>query len=132
VHLASLIYRLPALLYAGLLFWLSSRSQLPLVDLGWGFEDKLAHFGAYAVFSVLIYVALTRPQRLVRHAHVWAVALGVLYAFTDEWHQITVAGRFFEVGDLVADGAGLVAAQLFLYRLDRRRGRTLATMSRHD
>ena len=132
MHLASLIYRLPALLYAGLLFWLSSRSRLPFVDLGWGFEDKVAHFGAYAVFSALIYVALTRPQRRVRHAHVWAVALGALYALTDEWHQTTVAGRFFEWSDLIADGAGLVAAQLFLYRLDRWRDRTPRTASRHD
>ena len=118
---AVLLYRLPALLYAGLLYWLSSRPRLPEVDLGLGFEDKLAHFAAYALFSILLYLALTRPTPWVRRPHLWAVILGVLYALTDEWHQSTVPGRLFEVGDLVADAAGLVAIQWLIYRLERRR-----------
>jgi len=115
---------LPAILYAALLYWLSSRPRWPLPRLGLGFEDKIAHLAAYALLSALTYLALTRPSPVVRRPHVWATILALAYALSDEWHQRHVPGRFFEVLDLAADALGIVSAQLAIawHRL-RRAGR---------
>jgi VanZ family protein len=114
------IYRLPAVVYAALLFWASSRSRLPLPNFGLGFEDKLAHFAAFAILSVLVYVALTRPSRIAQKPHGWAVALASLYALTDELHQRAVPGRLFEWTDLVSDVAGILVAQWLISRWEHR------------
>jgi VanZ family protein len=107
--------------YAALLFWASSRPHLPLPKFGLGFEDKLAHFAAFAILSILVYVALTRPTPIARNPHVWAAGLASLYALTDELHQRTVPGRLFEWTDLVADVAGILVAQWLISRWERRR-----------
>jgi VanZ family protein len=113
--LQNLLFRAPAVLYAAALFFASSRSRLPLPDVGIRYEDKLLHMLAYAAFSLLLYLALTRPHPVVRHGRMWAVAIGVVYAASDEWHQWFVPGRFAEGTDLAADAVGLVGAQLVLW-----------------
>ena len=117
-----LVYRLPAVLYAALLFWASSRSRLPMPEFGLGFEDKLAHFAAFAILSVLVYIALTKPTRIARNPHAWATGLASLYALSDELHQRMVPGRTFEWSDLLADMAGIIAAQWLLSRWEHRAG----------
>ncbi len=108
-------YWLPAGLYAGLLFWLSSlqSDELPSLPL-W---DKLQHLLAYAGMGFL-FVRAFRP--VVRHWSVWLI-LGVaaggalLYGVTDECHQRFVQTRSPESGDLLADGlGGFVGGVVFL------------------
>jgi VanZ family protein len=118
---AGVLYRAPAVLFAAALFWASSVPRLPLPDLGFALQDKLGHAIVYAVFSLLIYVALARPKPLMRHPHAGAVVLGALYAASDEWHQLSVPGRTGEIGDLVADTVGIVLAQLCLIWYRHRR-----------
>jgi VanZ family protein len=118
---AGVLYRAPAVLFAAALFWASSRPRLPLPDLGFALQDKIGHGLVYAVFSLLIYLALAKPRPLVRHPHAGAVVLGALYAASDEWHQLAVPGRTGEIGDLVADIVGIVLAQLCLIWYRHRR-----------
>lgn len=113
-------YRLPAILYAIALFWASSLSRLPLPKLGLQFQDKLIHVVAYAIFSYLIYRALFRPHPLIARVHVWAAGLGLLYAISDEVHQMFVPGRSPELWDLVADAVGIVGVQLVIWWWRRR------------
>jgi VanZ family protein len=99
----------PALLWAGIIFALSSQPTLP-VSLGNG-RDKIAHFTAYAVLGLLIARALPPRGRLV-----WlAILLGSLYGASDEFHQHFVPGRSVDVFDWVADSLG-AAAGTFIYR----------------
>ena len=121
-----LLFRAPAVLYAALLFWASSRPRLPLPQLGLGFEDKVAHFFAFALLSLLVYIALTRPTPIIKRPHFWAVVLATLYALSDEWHQGSVPWRFFEWADLLADFAGIVLAQWLVFHWERRRSRSKA------
>jgi VanZ family protein len=101
---------LPALLYAGLIFLVSSLSRPPGPPLVHGL-DKAVHFTVYAGLGLLAARALAghgvRPGR----AALWALALSALYAASDEVHQAFVPGRSSEVWDWVADvlGAGLAA-----------------------
>ena len=101
----------PALLWAAVLFAVSSRSTLP-GDLGGGI-DKLAHFGAYAVLGVL----LARAAVGSRWSIAWPVLIGLAYAASDEIHQYFVPGRSADAGDWLADGLGVGAGCLLVYRV---------------
>lgn len=101
----------PALVWAVVLFLISSRPTLP-ADLGGGL-DKVAHFGAFAVLGLL----LARAALAWRIPIGWPMALGIAYAATDEIHQHFVPGRYPDVADWVADALGVAAGCILLYRL---------------
>lgn len=105
----------PALLWAALIFALSSRPSLPLPGSG---LDKLAHFGTYAVLGLF----LGRGGAASSVPVVGIVLLGWLYGASDEVHQHFVPGRSPELLDWVADALG-VAAGVASYQLLRRRFR---------
>jgi len=107
------------LFYAGLIFYLSSlhHPQVPRFP----YSDKIYHAIIYCGFGFLFVRALN-PSRDPTHFG-WSqvrilevAALGAtVYGLTDEFHQIFVAGRSPEVGDLIADGiGGLLGGTLYL------------------
>lgn len=119
----------PALVWAAVIFALSSRPTLPI-----GLEsglDKVAHFAAYAVLGA----ALAHGQRATGWSWLAALALGLGYAFSDELHQSLVPGRSAELGDWIADALGTGAGILAYHRWRRdrpgraRRGADAATPS---
>ncbi|HSK17485.1 MAG TPA: VanZ family protein [Gaiellaceae bacterium] len=98
---------LPVLLWAGLIFALSS---VPGLGTGLGTWDlalrKLAHVAEYAVLGALLQRALAREPL--------AFVLGSGYAVTDEIHQAFVSGRQGSALDWLIDTVG-VAIGVFLY-----------------
>ncbi len=99
----------PVVLCAGVIFALSS---IPSLSTELGIWDlvlrKLAHLVEYAVLGALLYRALRREPA--------AVALGSLYAVTDELHQAFVPGRQGHALDWVIDTVGVVAGVFLLSR----------------
>lgn len=91
---------IPALLWAGTIYYLSSQPDLPQPPLGFEGIDKLMHAAAYGGLMVWCLVG-DRGRR----SGVW---LGVvaLYGLTDELHQALVPGRSPDVVDWLADVAG--------------------------
>jgi VanZ family protein len=97
----------PAALYAGLIFWLSSLSNVPT---GPENSDKVFHFFLYFLFAALLWRAM-RTQYFQRHKMLRGLAvllIGALYAASDEIHQMFVPGRTSSVFDWMADVAGIV------------------------
>jgi VanZ family protein len=101
----------PALLWAAVLFAVSSRPTLP-ADLGGGL-DKVAHFGAFAVLGLL----LAHGGVTWRLPIGWPIFFGLAYAATDEIHQAFVPGRYPDAADWVADALGVAAGCFFFYRI---------------
>jgi VanZ family protein len=104
---------LPAVVCAALIFYASSRSSIP-VPLTGG-SDKLAHFGAYAVFGF----ALGHARATTGIPVALAALIGGLYAISDEVHQSFVPGRSPDFADWVADAAGILFG-LFAHHAWRR------------
>jgi VanZ family protein len=108
----------PSLLWAAVIFALSSRPTLPRLPgvLGW---DKLQHTAGYLVGGVLLARALTGSRR----GMAIAALLGLLYGVSDELHQLLVPGRNASVLDWCADALGIflgiAAWRLTLHRLGR-------------
>jgi VanZ family protein len=99
----------PVVLWAGLIFALSSISDL---GTGLGTWDlvlrKLAHIVEYAILGALVYRAVGREPA--------AISLASLYAATDEVHQSFVSGREGSPVDWAVDTVGVVAGVLLLSR----------------
>lgn len=119
-----------ALLWMGVIFYLSSQSGLESAHLSSGFREKLlsflglffpaiktasfdgfdyfirknAHFFAYLFLGILVYFAVTNshwPKPFFT-----AMIICVMYAASDEWHQLFVPGRSGQISDVLLDSSG--------------------------
>ena len=70
---------------------------------------KAAHISAYFVLGILIYSLLKEYRLHIKHLIIASIALAMLYACTDELHQMFVPGRSGEVRDVLIDTAGAAA-----------------------
>ncbi|MFH0798135.1 MAG: VanZ family protein [Candidatus Woesearchaeota archaeon] len=105
------VYWLPILLYAGLIFCLSSMPSLLHPDIVPDFtmQDKGYHIIEYFFLSFLILRLMLHYK--VKNKYMYAILLATLYGVTDEFHQIFVIGRYFSGWDMLAN---LVGASLIL------------------
>jgi VanZ family protein len=102
---------LPVVVWAAVIFAFSS---IPSLNSGLGTWDtvlrKAAHMTEFAILGVLLWRALG--------VEVWALALSIAYAASDEVHQLFVRGRHGSPVDVAIDTIGIVAglAVLRLWR----------------
>ena len=112
----------PPVLWMGLILVMTSWPKLELRALA-ASGDKVAHFSAYLVLSLLSARAAFPSRRPWRTA-VAIVATVAVLALLDELHQAWIPGRFPEVRDWIADigGAivGMLLAPLFFQPAPRR------------
>lgn len=94
-------------------------------------KEDLGHFGHILEFALLGFTALRAivwQQDLSSKLILVSAALSVVYAISDEFHQLFVPGRAFQVQDLLFDGLGiLVGFILQAYFLGRRRNKIQAS-----
>lgn len=111
-------YQGPAWLWAILIFVGSSVPGLTAPDLGFQWEDKLAHLIEFAVFGFFLMRAFSGSKNRLLRRHGWllTILLGTIYAATDELHQRLVPGRSADVADWIADVLGILTGQ-FAYFL---------------
>jgi VanZ family protein len=119
-------YWFPVIVYCAAIF---VQSAFPSPDSlsSFPFGDKVMHFMAYALMSVLFFRALEKTWPLWRitwHA-LSSVVFTAFYGVTDELHQSFVASRMAEGMDILADFSGgafgalfFVLVRIFLKRPD--------------
>lgn len=105
-------YWVPVILYAGLIFTISS-FPLPPPKVEIPFIDKFIHLIEYGILGFLFYRAL-RVSKLAKRVFVLAIIFSILYALSDEIHQYFVLGRNCDLRDLAADSLGVVLVALYL------------------
>ncbi len=105
-----LFYWAPVVLYAALIFFLSSLSEpdVYVPPLPIPYADKALHAFEYGLLAVLTYRAFRYAGGTwsAAHAGLLAVAASTAYGMTDEFHQAFVPLRDANVWDLVADCMG--------------------------
>lgn len=124
-----------AAISGGLLGWLVDQLTRLMPDLSLDldyfhhFIRKTAHFAVYAVLGMLTLTAVrqSRPLNTARPLRVsWppgrielllAWLISIVYAVTDELHQITVPGRSGEFRDVVLDSCGALSGILLMVLL---------------
>ncbi|MEE9525310.1 MAG: VanZ family protein [Candidatus Woesearchaeota archaeon] len=104
--------------YAALIFYMSSLPRLippslegGLIDLiaNYSIHIGLAHFIEYAILSLLLFRALYVSK--VKNPAVYAVVIAIVYGITDEFHQLFIPNRMFDVIDLFFNTIGAIAVQ---------------------
>lgn len=88
-----------------------------------GVVRKNAHFFAYFILGFLVIHALRRSGLSGFRGALPALAVCVLYAVSDEVHQLYVPGRSGQVRDVLIDsaGAGVAIGLAMAFRFGRRR-----------
>ena len=83
-------------------------------------SDKVAHFVAYAILTVLggLYLMARAVHVRVGHLLLWGVVYA-LYAAADEWLQSFV-GREMSLTDWFADVAGILTGTAIMILIRRR------------
>jgi VanZ family protein len=101
-------YLLPPAAYYGLIFFLSAQSRFP-VQAPFRFFDKIAHFGVYAGFGIILIWSWRRMVRQPGSSRILGPFLiGLAGGVLDEIHQIFVPGRNPDVFDAAADAIGVL------------------------
>ena len=117
------IYRILAVFWMALIYWLSSRQSLPAPDLFRG-QDKIEHAVVFGILAMLIGLSFNAVQGKGRKKRLLILTLFVaLYGFSDEFHQYFVPGRDPSFWDLCADASGGFLAACFLLRKKQRLSR---------
>ena len=99
--------QLPAIVWIGVIFWLSSIHRIPNLHILMG--DKIAHtlfYGVLCGLSFRAFVMQDKFPRLKRCALCSAFLFTILYGITDEVHQLYVWGRTSDILDVTADAFG--------------------------
>ena len=109
------------ILASAFLWWLSDQPSLTPPDLGFNFQDKLYHAVAYAGYGTLLVMFVLNwfSHWSVRMQVMTVLAIGLLFAASDEYHQTFVDGRVGSVADWIADAIGVGLASLLLLRRRR-------------
>ncbi len=95
----------PVIFWMALIFFISSLHDAPLPP---GMSDKSGHGLGYIGLSVLLVRAMVGgfPRPVSLGVAVVAILVTMTYGMSDEIHQLFVAGRSSDVGDLAADTVG--------------------------
>ncbi len=112
-----LYYKAPPVLYAALIIYVSTMSQVAPPDLGVTWTDKIYHFGEYFVYALLIFRAFPSVRNSPRKALYYTLlfTFGLAYGGIDERVQYYIPGRDSSVFDWMADAVGyLVGGTLFV------------------
>jgi VanZ family protein len=111
LHKKYLIH-LPLIIYWIILFILTSLPTGLALETR-NISDKLLHFGAYGILSVLLYLNMSfqnKFQLLKKYPATITVLIASLYGLFDEIHQMFVPGRSAEFLDWLADFSGSLLA----------------------
>lgn len=108
---------LPLGIYWLILFTLTSLPSTSFAD-ALRFSDKIKHFVAYLVLSLLLTLALhfqKRWKQLSERSSLASIVLISIYGALDEIHQIFIPNRGAEFLDWVADLGGAVVGSLIIF-----------------
>lgn len=105
----------------GLLFHLHlDEEQLQMISMVMEhYVRKAAHMTEYAILSVLLYVWFGYWEWQTGRKMLLATALAVLYAASDEFHQLFVPGRAAAIKDVLIDSGGALLGVILAVVLGR-------------
>ncbi|WKY46906.1 VanZ family protein [Eubacteriaceae bacterium ES3] len=84
------------------------------------FIRKNAHFFVYLILGIFSYLAL--KSRGFSNPGLKAVLFSLIYAASDEIHQLFVAGRAGRLTDVLIDTLGALVGVFIAYQIKKRRG----------
>ncbi len=103
----------PVLLQMALIFFFSAQPKGSPVLEGFPLPSGVGHFVGYFILGLLLYRVFNGGMAgWSLRAGIYSFVIGLVYAVSDELHQLFVSGRECSGADIVIDGAALVAAMV--------------------
>jgi VanZ family protein len=102
----------PALIWGLVILCFTSLPYLNPPPLGFTWQDKVEHFGAYAIFGAAIIYGNIRTDK--RYLLLGAVLFVSVFGLLDEVHQHWIPGRSTDPYDWIADTLGALAGASIL------------------
>jgi len=111
------------ILIAIIIFYVSSLIFPSSTGKGFNWKPIAYHFYAFLIFSAFIIIAITKGKN--KKLIPLTIILAIIYAISDEVHQLFVPGRAFAFADILTDSAGILFAVLIyvLLRYSNFKGR---------
>jgi VanZ family protein len=109
------LINIPLIVYWLILFVLTTLPGNEAINIG--VNDKIEHFGAYGLLTVILYLNLFFQDKyslLKKYPATFSLLVASLYGMVDELHQIFVPGRTADIRDWLADFVGSVLAVLII------------------
>lgn len=82
---------------------------------------KIAHFTEYFILGLLIYHLVKQYRVISKTEIIWMILFCVIYAMSDEFHQVFIGGRSPKVFDVIIDSLGSSLSVLILQLLQKRK-----------
>lgn len=95
---------------------LSEKEQRKYIEKYVVFVRKTAHFSIYLLLGLSIISLIKEYRQVDIKAIIIALIVSILYAISDEIHQIFVSGRSGELFDVIIDSLGSITG-IYLYYL---------------
>jgi len=115
--LQKLWYYIPALLWAILIFSLSTTAGIQLPNYNFLAVDKLGHITFYAILLILMVWGISKQKQwdtIQWIGFVAAMSIAFAYGASLEWVQSMLPHRCFDTADMLANGIGIVLASILL------------------
>lgn len=103
--------------------WINTDSVADFVGVMNHYVRKTAHFMAFAVLGVVVYNLFASYDFDRRKAVLFAALICLLYAISDEAHQLFVPGRAGRIKDVIIDFCGSLTSLSLTYLLFGRKVR---------
>lgn len=84
---------------------------------------KCAHMTEYAILAFLIYKTIVHIENSLIKSFIFTF----LYACTDEFHQLFIAGRAGQIRDVCIDSTGALIMLLIIYFILKRKGKKIGS-----
>ena len=82
---------------------------------------KMGHFLEYLVLGVLVLNLLRMYPLTIKQVLILSIVICVLYASSDEIHQIFISGRAGRITDVLIDALGIITGILIYARILKKR-----------
>ena len=82
---------------------------------------KIAHFTEYFILGLLIYHLVKQYRVISKTEIIWMILFCLIYAMSDEFHQVFIGGRSPKVFDVIIDSLGSSLSILILQLLQKRK-----------
>ena len=78
------------------------------------FIRKCAHVTEYLILSILIYLALIYTDIDMNKSIIFSIIISIIYACSDEIHQLFVSGRGGQIRDVFIDSIGVLISMMII------------------
>ena len=99
---------LPPIVWLYVIYSFSANRAVKTFELYWQdfIVKKLAHFGEYAILSVLLTRGLMGSNITLKKAAIYSIFLSMVFGASDELHQSFIPGREPRIRDVLIDSVG--------------------------